>query len=161
MKKDFRCFSFGKCHCAEKCKREDHLGFINIHSVAKYEKTRRGPFGDIKKSKEVAQSRKKINKGVRDPLGTSGFVGFLEKVKNERGTLRTKFALAGGLWSRSILYVTLKKGSMEGGTLCTKFALAEIGRSSSLVVSVKKWTFQCEVCGLEKQAENGQSRRYI
>ena len=34
------------------------MGFINIHSVAKYEKTRRG-----------------------DPLGTSGFVCFLEKMK--------------------------------------------------------------------------------
>ena len=39
--------------------------------------------------KKVAQCRKNP-KG--DPLGTSGFVGFLEKVKNERGTLCIMFA---------------------------------------------------------------------
>ena len=31
-------------HSAEKCKRGDPLGFINIHSVAKYQKTRRESF---------------------------------------------------------------------------------------------------------------------
>ena len=30
-----------------------------------------------------------------DPLVSSGFVGHVKKVKNERGTLCTKFALAG------------------------------------------------------------------
>ena len=29
-------------HSAEKCKRGDPLGFINIYSVAKYQKTRKG-----------------------------------------------------------------------------------------------------------------------
>ena len=29
-------------HSAEKCKRGDPLGFINIHSVAKYQETLRG-----------------------------------------------------------------------------------------------------------------------
>ena len=53
-----------------------------------------GPFGDSKKiSKKFAQCRKNPNGG---PLGTFGFVGFLEKVKNERGTFWTKFALALG-----------------------------------------------------------------
>ena len=33
--------------------------------------------------KKVPQCRKKIQRG--DPLGTSGFVCFLEKAKNERG----------------------------------------------------------------------------
>ena len=33
--------------------------------------------------KKVAQCRKKIKEG--DPLVRSGFVGYLEKVKNERG----------------------------------------------------------------------------
>ena len=43
-----------------------------------------GPFGDIKKfSKKSRTVPKKIQRG--DPLGTSGFVCFLEKVKNERG----------------------------------------------------------------------------
>ena len=63
----------------------DPSGFINLHSVAKYQKnSKAGPFGDIKKifEKKVAQCRKNP-KG--DPLGTSGFVGFLEKVKNEGG----------------------------------------------------------------------------
>ena len=37
---------------------------------------------------------KKIERG--DPLGMSGFVGYVKKVKNDRGTLWTKFALALG-----------------------------------------------------------------
>ena len=36
---------------------------------------------------------KKIEMG--DPLVSSGFVGYVKKVKNERGTLCSKFALAG------------------------------------------------------------------
>ena len=62
-------------HSAEKCKRGDPLGFINIYSVAKYQKTRKGDsFKTLKKnSKKVEQCRKKL-KGV---------------------TLCTKFALAG------------------------------------------------------------------
>ena len=61
------------------------MGFINLHSVAKYEKTRSGdPFEALKFfSKKVAQCRKKSNVG--DLLGTSGFVGFLEKVKKMKG----------------------------------------------------------------------------
>ena len=51
-------------HSAEKCKRGDPLGFINIYSVAKYQKTRKGDSLDIKKfSKKVAQCRKKNRKG--------------------------------------------------------------------------------------------------
>ena len=83
-------------HSAEKCKRGDHSGFINKHSVAKYQKTQRGdPLGTLKNfRKKVAQFRKKIQRG--DPLGTSGFVCFLEKVKNERGRpFGVKFALGG------------------------------------------------------------------
>ena len=45
-----------------------------------------GPFKDIKKvSKKVAQCRKKIKR--RDPLASAGFVGYVKKVKIERGTL--------------------------------------------------------------------------
>ena len=68
-------------HSAEKCKREDPFGFINIHSVAKYQKYRRGdPLGTLKKFSEKSRTVPKKNpKG--DPLGTSSFVGFLEKVK--------------------------------------------------------------------------------
>ena len=36
-----------------------------------------------KNSKKVAQCRKKIE--MRDPLGPSGFVGYVLKVKNQRG----------------------------------------------------------------------------
>ena len=79
LKKKF--FFRKKSHSVEKCKRGDPSGFINIHSVAKYQKTRRGgPFGDIKNFFEKrSHSAEKKPKG--DPLGTSGFVGFLEKVK--------------------------------------------------------------------------------
>ena len=42
--------------------------------------------------KNVAQRRKKYK---RHPLGMSGFLGFLDRVNNERGTHWTKFALAG------------------------------------------------------------------
>ena len=72
--------------------KRDPLGFINIHSVAKYQKTRRGTLlRHEKNSKKVAQCRKM--KGM--PLVSSSFVGYLAKVKNERGTLCNKFALAG------------------------------------------------------------------
>ena len=67
-------------HSAEKCKRGDPLGFININSVAKYQKTRRDPFETLKNfSKKVAQCRKKSKGGTL--LVPSGFVGYLEKVK--------------------------------------------------------------------------------
>ena len=56
----------------------DPLGFNNIHSVAKYQD---GTWGH---RKNVAQCRKQSRMG---PLGTSGFVGFLDKVRDESGTL--------------------------------------------------------------------------
>ena len=37
-------------HSAEKCKRGDHSGFINIYSVAKYQKTRKGDSFDTLKN---------------------------------------------------------------------------------------------------------------
>ena len=72
-------------HSAEKCKRGDSLGFINIYSVAKYQKTRKRDSFDTLKifSKKSRTMPKKIQRG--DPLGTSGFVGYVKKVKNERG----------------------------------------------------------------------------
>ena len=60
------------------------MGFINIYSVAKYEKTRRGdPFETLKNFSKSRTVPKKIQRG--DPLGTSGFVGYVKIVKNERG----------------------------------------------------------------------------
>ena len=42
-----------------------------------------GPFGDIKKFSKIKSHS--AEKNPKDPLGTYGFVGFLEKVKNEKG----------------------------------------------------------------------------
>ena len=55
-------------HSAEKCKRGDFLGFINIYSVAKYQKTRKGDSFETLKNfrKKVAQCRRKNRKG--DPF---------------------------------------------------------------------------------------------
>ena len=50
-------------HGAEKNVKEDPLGFINIHSVAKNKKLERGPFGDKKFSKK-SHSDKKIERGT-------------------------------------------------------------------------------------------------
>ena len=74
-------------------KRGDPLGFINILPVAKYQKIQRGDSFETLKifEKKFAQCRKKIGRG--DPLESSGFVGYVKKVKNERGTLCSKFAL--------------------------------------------------------------------
>ena len=65
------------------------MGFINIYSVAKYQKTREGDSFETLKyfRKKVAQCRKKSKGG---PLVSSGFVGYVEIVKNER---RDPFAL--------------------------------------------------------------------
>ena len=75
-------------------KRGDALEFINIHCVAKYQKTRRGDSFETLKNfrKKFHTVPKKIERG--DPLVSSGFVGYVKKVKNERGTLCTKFPLA-------------------------------------------------------------------
>ena len=69
---------------AEKCKRGDPLGFINIHSVAKYRKIRRGNLSrDLKIFGKSRTVPKKIERG--DLLVSSGFVGYLKKV-NKTGT---------------------------------------------------------------------------
>ena len=71
-------------HSAEKCKRGDPLGFINIYSVAKYQKTRKGDsFETLKIFEKSRTVPKKIER--EDPLVSSGFVGYVKKVKNERG----------------------------------------------------------------------------
>ena len=74
--------------------KNDPLGFINIHSVAKFKKLEGGTLWG---HKNVSQKRSSVPKKIQrwDPLGTSGFVGFLERVKNDRGNLWIKFALVG------------------------------------------------------------------
>ena len=65
-------------------KRGDPLEFINILSVAKYQKIRRGDsFETLKIFEKSRTVPKKIERG--DPLESSGFVGYVKKVKNERG----------------------------------------------------------------------------
>ena len=51
-------------HSAEKLERGDPLVFLKLQFAAKYQKTRRGPFGDKKVSKKVAQCRKKFKGGT-------------------------------------------------------------------------------------------------
>ena len=69
-------------HSAEKCKRGDPLGFINIYSVAKYQKTRKGDsFETLKNFRKKSHNAEKQSK----LLVSSGFVGYGKKVKNERG----------------------------------------------------------------------------
>ena len=68
-------------------KRGDPLGFINIHFVAKYQKTRRGDsFETLINFRKIFRTvPKKIERG--DPLVSSGFVGYVKKVKMKGGTL--------------------------------------------------------------------------
>ena len=93
----FEFFSFGKCRIVPENVKGDHLGFINIHLVAKYEKTRKGrdTFETLKIFRKKSHSAEKNRKAGGTLLVPSGFVGYLEKVKNERGNPWTKFALAG------------------------------------------------------------------
>ena len=110
-----------KPHSAKKSKRGTLLDFLTDNPLQNMENLEGGPLGDIKKfSKKSHTVPKNIQRG---PLGTSGFVGFLEKVKNERGTLLTKFAFAG-------------------------LSLRWFG--GFRIVS-KKWTYQCKDCSLKKR----------
>ena len=64
-------------HSAEKCKRWAPLGFINIYSVSKYQKTREeDSFGTLKKFEKSRTMPKKSKGG---PLVSSGFVGYVKK----------------------------------------------------------------------------------
>ena len=73
-------------HSGEKCKKGDPLGFINIYSVAKYQKTRKGDsFETLKNFRKKSHNAEKIERG--DPLVSSGFVGYVKIVKMKGGTL--------------------------------------------------------------------------
>ena len=49
-------------HSAEKCKRGDPLGFSNIYSVAKYQKTRKGDsFETLKNFRKKSRTMSKRN----------------------------------------------------------------------------------------------------
>ena len=52
-------------HSAKKSERRDPLGFLNIRSVAKYQKMKREIFGDIKKyCEKKSQSRNNMHKKI-------------------------------------------------------------------------------------------------
>ena len=70
-------------HSAKKCKKGDLLSFINIYSVAKYQKTRKGDSFDTLKNfrKKSHNAEKKLNL-----LVSSGFVGYSKKVKKWKGS---------------------------------------------------------------------------
>ena len=71
-----------KSHSAEKCKRGTLLDLLTYIPLQNIKNLEGGPFGDIKKfSKKSRTVPKKIQRG--DPLGTSCFVGFLEKVNKK------------------------------------------------------------------------------
>ena len=73
-------------HSAEKCQRGTLwvlLTYILLQDIKKLKKN----FGD------PLATKKTVQKG--GPRDSSGFEGHVKKVKNERGTLCTKFALAG------------------------------------------------------------------
>ena len=80
----FLIFFFQKMsHSAEKCKRGT-LWALLTYSVAKYQKTRNGDSSEtLKKFRKKSHSAEKNEMG--DPLVSSGFVGYVKKVKNERG----------------------------------------------------------------------------
>ena len=61
-----------------------------MRSVAKLQKTQRwDSLGTLKNFRKKSHSAEKIKRG--DPLVSVGFVGYVKKVKNERGdTLETK-----------------------------------------------------------------------
>ena len=102
-------------------------------------KLKGGPFVEIKTFEKKSQRRKKIERG--DPLVSSSFVGYVLKVKNERG----------GSFGDKKSY--LEKVKKKVGNLWTKFALAAVsalGVGGFRIVS-KKWTDQCEDCSLKKK----------
>ena len=90
--------------------------------------------GTLKNFREkVAQCRKKIKRG--DPLVSAGFVGYLEKVKNDRGDPLRSVCLG---------------------------PFAGLGALGGFRIVSKKWTDQCEDCSLKKKQDgNVPSRRHI
>ena len=83
--------SFGKCRTVLKNVKEGTLfDFQTCILLQNNKNLKGGPFGDIKKiSKESHTVPKKNKRG--DPLASAGFVGYVKKVKHEKGDpLETK-----------------------------------------------------------------------
>ena len=107
-------FSFEKCRVAPKnVKGGPFLIYKHAFCSKITKNSKGGPFGDNKKiSKKKSHSAKKIKRG--DPLASAGFVGYVEKVKNERGD-----PLEAKKFSKKKSHSAEKKRkkSSEGGTL--------------------------------------------
>ena len=105
--------------CQKNVKGGTLLDLLTYILLQNFKQLEGGPFEDIKKfSKKNAQCRKNP-KG--DPLGTPNYVGFLAKIKNERRTIWTVFALAlGGFrivsekWTDQCDDCSLKKKEQDG-----------------------------------------------
>ena len=69
------------------------MGFINIYSVAKYQKTRKGDSFETLKIFEKSRQCQKNRKG--DPFVWSGFLGYVNSKKRKGGTLLHSFPLTG------------------------------------------------------------------
>ena len=97
FKKNFFDFFFEKKYflgrTMPKNSKRGHSGSFNVFYKPKTSKKFKGvPFDKFRKfSRKSRTVPKKIQRG--DPLGTSGCVCFLEKVKTERGTLWSKVCL--------------------------------------------------------------------
>ena len=118
------------------------------------------PFGDKKISKKSLIAPKQIERG--DPLVSSGFVGYVKKVKNEEVFWRQKMFRKKSLCAKKnrkgdsfspVRFCRLPlKSKKERGNLWTRFALAPdlaLGVGGVRIVS-EKWTDQCEDCRLKK-----------
>ena len=76
-------------HSAGKCKKGDPFGFINIHSVAKFQKTRRGTlWGQLKIFEKKSHSAEKIQRGG----GKLKFLFIVLRVQQCSACLRVTFA---------------------------------------------------------------------
>ena len=122
-------FSRKMSHSHQKCKRGAILELLTYILLQNIKKLEGGPVGDIKKFSKMSHNAEKSRKGA--PSVSSGFVGFLEKLKKMK---RGPFGL-------SLLWLDLALGGFR--------------------IVLKKWTDQCEDCSLKKQAGNGPSRRHI
>ena len=81
-------------HSAEKCRRGTLWALLTYILLQNLKKTRKGDSSEtLKNFRKKSHNAEKIERG--DPLVSAGFLGYVKKVKNERGTLCTKFALAG------------------------------------------------------------------
>ena len=80
-------------HSAENCERLDLFDFQTCILLQNNKKLKGGTiWGHLKVFEKKSHRAEKTKRG--DPLASTGFVGYVKKVKNERGTLCTKFALA-------------------------------------------------------------------